>query len=152
MQRHEVEYLVIGKMAAVLQGFSDTTQDTDIFVENTQDNNLKLLNALKELGFELDDELTATILTGHDWIQLRGPVDIDIVFAPDGIKRYEDARNRAKQIDGHRVCALEDVGRRQTVAKTPRKQEQGSGKPSQRPGITAKTQKLQGLHRPTTTP
>ena len=46
MQRHEVEYLVIGKMAAVLQGFSDTTQDTDIFVENTQDNNLKLLNAL----------------------------------------------------------------------------------------------------------
>ena len=83
------------------------------FVNNA---GLKLLNALKELGFELDDELTATILTGHDWIQLRGPVDIDIVFAPDGIKRYEDARNRAKQIDGHRVCALEDVIRSKEAA------------------------------------
>ena len=109
MQRHGVEYLVIGKMAAILQGFSDTTQDVDIFVENVPDNNARLLEALSELGFELEEELIDTIRRGDDWVQLRGPVDIDIVFAPDGIERYEDARNRARQIDGHPVCALDDV-------------------------------------------
>lgn len=109
MQRHGVEYLVIGKMAAILQGFSDTTQDVDIFVENVPDNNARLLKALGELGFELEEELIDTIRRGDDWVQLRGPVDIDIVFAPDGIERYEDARNRARQIDGHPVCALDDV-------------------------------------------
>ena len=109
MQRHGVEYLVIGKMAAILQGFSDTTQDVDIFVENVPDNNARLLKALSELGFELEEELINTIQRGDDWVQLRGPVDIDIVFAPDGIERYEDARNRARQIDGHPVCALDDV-------------------------------------------
>ena len=96
-------------MAAILQGFSDTTQDVDIFVENVPDNNARLLKALSELGFELEEELIDTIRRGDDWVQLRGPVDIDIVFAPDGIERYEDARNRARQIDGHPVCALDDV-------------------------------------------
>ena len=38
MRRRGVEYLVIGKMTAILQGFSDTTQDTDIFVESTPEN------------------------------------------------------------------------------------------------------------------
>lgn len=116
MRRRGVEYLVIGKMAAILQGFSDTTQDTDVFVESTPENNARLLEALNDLGFDLDEELAATIRTGGDWVQLRGPVDIDIVFAPDGIERYEDARNRAKEIDGHRVCALEDVIRSKEAA------------------------------------
>ena len=116
MRHRGVEYLVIGKMAAILQGFSDTTQDTDVFVESTPENNARLLQALNDLGFDLDDDLAATIRTGGDWVQLRGPVDIDIVFAPDGIERYEDARNRAKEIDGHRVCALEDVIRSKEAA------------------------------------
>lgn len=116
MRHRGVEYLVIGKMAAILQGFSDTTQDTDIFVESTPENNAKLIEALNDLGFDLDEELAATIRTGDNWVQLRGPVDIDIVFAPDGIERYEDARNRAREIDGHRVCALDDVIRSKEAA------------------------------------
>lgn len=82
MRRRGVEYLVIGKMAAILQGFSDTTQDTDVFVESTPENNARLLEALNDLGFDLDEELAATIRTGGDWVQLRGPVDIDIVVHP----------------------------------------------------------------------
>ena len=75
-------------MAAILQGFSDTTQDVDIFVENVPDNNARLLEALSELGFELEEELINTIRRGDDWVQLRGPVDIDIVFAPSAASSF----------------------------------------------------------------
>ena len=33
LAKHEVEYLFVGKMAAILQGYPDTTQDADLFIE-----------------------------------------------------------------------------------------------------------------------
>ena len=109
MRHRGVEYLVIGKMAAVLHGFPDTTQDTDVFVEPTSDNRAKLFDALNDLGFSLDDEIKLMIRSRHDLVQLRGPVNIDIIFAPDGIEGYDDARTRATEIDGHPVCSIADI-------------------------------------------
>ena len=107
---HEVEYLLIGKMAAIVQGFPDTTQDADLFIERSATNDRRLVSALRELGFALDAEQVKEIERGKDFIQLRtGPFDIDIVHAPDGIEHYRDARKRAQQIDGYRICTIEDV-------------------------------------------
>ena len=36
--RHNVRYLVIGKGAALLHGFPDTTQDADLFIQKTKEN------------------------------------------------------------------------------------------------------------------
>ena len=110
LAKHEVEYLLIGKMAAVVQGFPDTTQDADLFVERSAVNGTRLVEALRDLGFELAPEQVEHIQQGKAFIQVRtGPFDIDIVHAADGIEPYEEARQRGQQIDGYPICAIEDV-------------------------------------------
>lgn len=50
------------------------------------------VKALQELGFELTAQQSAEIRRGKDFVQLKnGPFDVDLVFAPDGIERFEDA-------------------------------------------------------------
>jgi len=38
-----------------------------------------------------------------------GPFDLDLVFAPDGIDRFEDAWERRVVVDGFPVCHLDDI-------------------------------------------
>lgn len=47
-QKHEVRYLVIGGIAAVLYGVPRATFDLDILIEATPDNSSRLLDALVE--------------------------------------------------------------------------------------------------------
>ena len=109
--RHRVEYLIIGKSGAVLHGFPDTTQDIDVFPKNTPDNGRRIVTALCELGFEVDRPLEAAIIQGKDFIQLRGgPVDVDLVFAPDGLESFEAAQERAITVEQlYPVAAIEDI-------------------------------------------
>ena len=55
LARHGVRYLFIGKAAAVLLGFPDTTQDADLFVDRSPQNGRALVAALRELGFALTE-------------------------------------------------------------------------------------------------
>lgn len=108
--RHHVRYLFIGKSGAVLLGFPDTTQDADLFVQKAPDNCRLLVRAVRELGFELTKEQAAEIERGKDFVQLKnGPFDLDLVFAPDGIERFEDAWKRHIEIEGFPVCHLDDI-------------------------------------------
>jgi hypothetical protein len=66
LARHKVRYLFIGKSAAILLGFPDTTQDADLFVERGPDNGRALAAALLELGFDLTAEQAAEIERGKD--------------------------------------------------------------------------------------
>jgi hypothetical protein len=45
-QRHEVKYVLIGGIAAILHGVPRATFFLDIFIEVTPDNAQRLLNAL----------------------------------------------------------------------------------------------------------
>ena len=38
-----------------------------------------------------------------------GPFDVDLVFAPDGIERFEDAWRRGADINGFPVCSIDDI-------------------------------------------
>lgn len=108
--RHGVRYLFIGKSGAILLGFPDTTQDVDIFVEKSEANRRALISALRELSFSLSDDQAAAIERGKDFIQLKnGPFDLDLVFAPDGIERFEDAWQRRVDVEGFPVCHLDDI-------------------------------------------
>ena len=62
---------MLGKMAAIIQGYPDTTQDADLFVEKTRDNVRRLTAALRELGFELDAEDEREVEQGKDFVQHR---------------------------------------------------------------------------------
>lgn len=110
LARRGVRYLFIGKSGAILLGFPDTTQDADLFVLKSEANGRALVESLRELGFGLTDEQAAEIVRGKDFVQLKnGPFDLDLVFAPDGIERFEDAWARHIEVDGFPVCSIEDI-------------------------------------------
>lgn len=107
---HGCRYLFIGKSGAILLGFPDTTQDADLFVEKSPRNGPALVAAIRQLGFQLTANDVAEIERGKDFIQLKnGPFDLDLIFAPDGIERFEDAWNRRVQTDGFPVCHPDDI-------------------------------------------
>jgi hypothetical protein len=109
-QRHGVRFLFIGKSGAVLLGFPDTTQDADVFVEKSNENGVRISSALVELGFRLTEGLKADIERCKDFVQLKdGPFDLDLIFAPDGIERFEDAWKRHVEVHGFPVCHIDDI-------------------------------------------
>ncbi len=110
LSRHGVRYLFIGKSGAILLGFPDTTQDADLFVDRAPQNCRALILALRELGFALTGEQANDIERGKDFVQLKnGPFDLDLVFAPDGIERFDDAWRRHLEVEGFPVCHLDDI-------------------------------------------
>lgn len=108
--RHKVIYLFIGKSGAILLGFPDTTQDADLYVKKDPKNGRAIVAALRELGFKLTGDEADEIERGKDFVQLRnGPFDLDLVFAPDGIERFEDAWQRRVVVEGFPVCHIDDI-------------------------------------------
>lgn len=109
-REHGVRYLFIGKSGAILLGFPDTTQDADLFVERSPANCRAILDALQQVGFRLTDDQVSAIGRGKDFVQLKnGPFDLDLVFAPDGIERFEDAWRRHVEVEGFCVCHPDDI-------------------------------------------
>jgi len=107
---HSVRYLFIGKSGAILLGYPDTTQDADIFVEKSAENGRAIAAALKELGFDLTPEQEQDLVRGRDFVQLKnGPFDLDLIFAPDGIEKFEDAWARHIDVEGFPVCHIDHI-------------------------------------------
>ena len=105
-----IKYLFIGKSGAILLGFPDTTQDADIFVEKSIANGERLVQGLRDLGFQVSEEQAQEIRRGKDFIQVKeGPFDLDLIFAPDGIERFDDAWERRVEVEGFPVCNLDDI-------------------------------------------
>ncbi len=123
LSAHGVEYMIIGKGAAIMQGYSSTTQDIDIYPSKTPPNMEKLLAALKDLRFVFDvnangklQSPSREILEAKDFIQLKGPFELDIVFAPDGFESYEEARPMKRIVEGFPVMNIDGIIRTKTAA------------------------------------
>lgn len=105
-----VDYLFIGKSGAILLGFPGTTQDVDVFPKKSEENGRLMVDALLELGFDLDDSTRSEIIRGKDFVQLKnGPFDLDLVFAPDGIENFSAAKERAVMESIFPVANLRDI-------------------------------------------
>src|SRR5215472_2406638 len=124
-QRHGVEYLFIGKSGAIFLGYPDTTQDADLFPAKTPENGKRIANALRELGFDVDPRLEAQLIAGKDFVQLRsGPFDLNLVFAPDGIETFDEAKRRSVLVDGRfPVASIQDIIRSKRAANRPKDRE-----------------------------
>ena len=108
--RHNIKYLFIGKSGAILLGFPDTTQDADLYVEKNPANCENLVQALHVLGFQLMEGQAREIRRGKSLIQLKnGPFDLDLIFAPDGIEKFDDAWTRRVEVEGFPVCNIDDI-------------------------------------------
>jgi tRNA nucleotidyltransferase/poly(A) polymerase len=111
-QQHEVRYVVIGGIAAVLYGVPRATFDLDILIEATPENAQRLLDALIDAGM-----ITAT-LTNVDGILaneitiFQDRVRIDVQISTPGLQ-FETAWER-KQIMKYQgqafyVVSLDDL-------------------------------------------
>jgi len=109
--RHHVDYLFIGKAGAIFYGFPDTTQDADVFPLKSAENGRNIVAALRSLGFAIDATQEAELVRGKDFVQVRsGPFDVDLIFAPDGIETFAEAKGRSNMVDGRfPVASLEDI-------------------------------------------
>jgi hypothetical protein len=105
-----VEYVFIGKSAAVLMGFPAITQDVDVFPKKTPENGARIVAALRQIGFEVGREMEEAIICGKDFVQIKnGPFDVDLIFAPDGIENFDTAKKHSLNVEGFPVANLRDI-------------------------------------------
>ena len=79
-------------------------------MDKSPENGEALVLSLRQLGFDITDKQAEEIRRGKDFVQLKnGPFDLDLIAAPDGIERFEDAWNRRVDVEGFPVCSLDDI-------------------------------------------
>lgn len=78
----EVEYLLVGGYAVILNGYSRTTGDMDIWVNRTEENYIKLVRAFAMFRMPVFDMTKENFLNHSSWDVFRfgrPPVAIDIM-------------------------------------------------------------------------
>ena len=81
-----------------------------MFPENSEENGRRIVRALQTLGFFLDDATQSAIIRGQAFVQIKdGPFDVDLVFAPDGISSFAEAKARSVKEGIFPVANLRDI-------------------------------------------
>jgi hypothetical protein len=130
LDRHGVDYVLIGGYAAQLHGSKLPTLDIDVTPATTHDNLVRLAAALRQLqaGIRIDEldhglpfDTSAEALAGMRVLNLRTVHgDLDIAFEPAGTSGYADliraAESRTVGGIDVRVAALPDIIRSKQAA------------------------------------
>jgi len=87
---HDVQYVVIGGIAAVLHGVPRTTFDMDILIEATHENARRLLQALREAGLGTAELTSPEEIVANAITIFQDRVRIDVQTQTPGIE-FEDA-------------------------------------------------------------
>ena len=86
LNRHEVEYLVVGAFALAFHGLPRLTADIDFWVNPTPENALRLTAALSEFGFPSTREQVDQFAEPHRIWQIGlPPFRIDVLTSIDGV-------------------------------------------------------------------
>jgi len=94
LQAHEVKYVVIGGIAAVLHGVPRATFDLDILIEATAENAQRLLEALMAAGLGTASLITAEELLGNEITVFKDRLRIDVQTRTPGLEFGEAWQNR----------------------------------------------------------
>ena len=92
-EHHEVRYVVIGGIAAVLYGVPRATFDLDVLIEATPANAGRLLDALQEAGLGTAALTTAEEVLGHEITIFEDRVRIDVQTSTPGLEFATAWRN-----------------------------------------------------------
>ncbi len=86
LNKHDVQYLVVGGFAVAIHGYPRYTKDLDIWVALSMENAVKILSALDDFGFG-EFNLTAEDFTEPDQIIQLGfpPNQIDLLTTLSGV-------------------------------------------------------------------
>jgi len=110
---HNVRYVVIGDVAAILYGVPRTTLDLDILIEATPDNAQRLLDALLDAGLGTAALTTAEEILAHEITVFRDWVRIDVQTLTPGIDFEQAWAEREEMYAGQKLYL---VSRRHLIA------------------------------------
>jgi hypothetical protein len=97
-ERHEVRYVVIGGIAAVLHGVPRATFDLDILIDPTPDNARRLLEGLLEAGLATAALTSVEELLANEITIFRDRVRIDVQTSTPGLN-FDAAWQRRKTVE-----------------------------------------------------
>ena len=97
-QNHNVKYVVIGGIAAVLHGVPRATFDLDILIEATPENGQRLLDALLDAGLGTAVLTTVDDLLSHEITIFRDKIRIDVQTETPGIL-FQDTWDKRQMMD-----------------------------------------------------
>ncbi len=127
---HQVQYVLVGGLAATLYGSPHITTDADIVPDRSPENLARLADALTNLEARvrvegdptgLPFDISVSMLSSVEILNLTTRCgDLDLTFVPSGTQGYPDLRKNAIQIDIHgtqvTVASLADVIRSKEAA------------------------------------
>lgn len=133
LAKHAVNYVLIGALAARLQGFPRLTADADITPARDPDNLERLAKALRELEARVYTESVpeglafdcsaATLARAELWNLVTSAGRMDIAFVPSGTRGYEDLAAGAVRFQVFDVellaAGLQDIIRSKVAADRP---------------------------------
>ncbi|HDP24773.1 MAG TPA: hypothetical protein ENN34_04945 [Deltaproteobacteria bacterium] len=86
LNKHQVEYLLVGGYAVAYHGYPRATADMDLWVHRTQDNAEKMIQALTAFGFSSPELSPEIFLKENQFIQLgMPPLRIELVTSLTGV-------------------------------------------------------------------
>jgi hypothetical protein len=134
LDAHDVRYVLIGGLAAVLHGAPHVTTDVDVVPEEAKRNLERLSAALEELGARIRatgepdgvpfDHSGESLARLRSWNLQTDLGDLDLTFEPSGTSGYDDLTRDAADMDVRGlsvpVASLADVIRSKEAAGRPR--------------------------------
>ena len=133
LAKHRVRYVLIGALAARLQGFPRLTADADITPDRSRDNLEHLSGALRELearvytesvpeGLPFDCSASA-LARAQLWNLVTNAGRLDVAFVPSGTEGFEDLSRDAVRFEVFGVelfaASLSDIVRSKQAADRP---------------------------------
>ena len=125
LNAHCVEYVVIGATAFPVHGYSRSTLDVDIFIRPDPANAERVLDALREFGYDVTD-LTVDDLMSFKILLRQYLVEADIHPFVTGITFEQVWRNRVSNLYGATPTAfpsLDDLIQMKQAANRPKDQD-----------------------------
>lgn len=134
LNKHHVQFVLIGALAARLYGFPRVTADADITPSRDTTNLKKLAAALRELGARVYTETipeglafdcsAATLGRATIWNLVTSAGRLDLAFIPSGTAGYDDLTKSAVKFEAFgmvfHAASLDDIIRSKIAADRPK--------------------------------
>lgn len=133
LARHDVDFVLVGALAARMHGFPRVTADADVAPDATPENVERLAAALRDLDARVYTEsvpeglpfdcTAQTLGRARLWNLVTSAGRVDVIFEPVGCNGYADLREGAERFDVHGapllVASLRDLLRMKEAADRP---------------------------------
>jgi hypothetical protein len=124
LRSHEVKYLLIGGYAVGYHGYPRATIDLDVWVQVSPDNAIRIVDTLKEFGFNVPN-LSKDLFLESDRVIRMGvpPMRLEIVTGISGVT-FDDCHSHCVKdtIDGVpvNIISLQDLRKNKAASNRPK--------------------------------